>query len=195
MDLSTSYLGLALKNPLVPSASPLARTLRLAARLCRAEGGPPALWLKLGGFDTHRGQANAIRRPLGNLSSALGALKAGLGDNWERTAVICMTEFGRTARQNGTNGTDHGTGGVMFFAGGALAGAKVHGRWPGLRDGDLVRVDAVAGTLDILTPGVLDRPAVRADLSAHQHGTGRELFAAFRHAVGSAEGGASIFGG
>ncbi len=64
-----------------------------------------------------------------------------------------------------------------------------------LRDGDLVRVDAVAGTLDILTPGVLDRPAVRADLSAHQHGTGRELFAAFRHAVGSAEGGASIFGG
>ncbi len=91
----------------------------------------------LGGFDTHRGQANAIRRPLGNLSSALGALKAGLGDNWERTAVICMTEFGRTARQNGTNGTDHGTGGVMFFAGGALAGAKVHGRWPGLRDGDL----------------------------------------------------------
>ena len=64
-----------------------------------------------------------------------------------------------------------------------------------LQDGDLLRVDAVTGTLDILTPGVADRPPVAADLSANAAGTGRELFATFRNAVGSATTGASIFGG
>ncbi len=63
-----------------------------------------------------------------------------------------------------------------------------------LQDGDLLRVDAVKGELEILTPGVLDRTPVTADLSANQHGTGRELFAAFRGNVGSADAGASIFG-
>ena len=60
-----------------------------------------------------------------------------------------------------------------------------------LRDGDLVRVDAVAGTLDVLTPGVLDRPNVRPDLVANGFGLGRELFAVFRNHVGPAEAGAS----
>ncbi|KUJ80480.1 phosphogluconate dehydratase [Ruegeria marisrubri] len=64
-----------------------------------------------------------------------------------------------------------------------------------LRDGDLVRVDAVAGRLEILTQGVSDRPPVRADLSGNQFGVGRELFAAFRSAVGSADTGASVFRG
>nr|WP_321251557.1 phosphogluconate dehydratase [uncultured Ruegeria sp.] len=63
-----------------------------------------------------------------------------------------------------------------------------------LQDGDLLRVDAVKGELEILTPGVLDRTPVTADLSANQHGTGRDLFAAFRGNVGSADAGASIFG-
>ncbi|WP_170509479.1 phosphogluconate dehydratase [Ruegeria arenilitoris] len=63
-----------------------------------------------------------------------------------------------------------------------------------LRDGDLLRVDAVRGQLEILTPGVLDRPATTADLSAHQYGVGRDLFTTFRNAVGSADAGASIFG-
>ncbi len=63
-----------------------------------------------------------------------------------------------------------------------------------LRDGDLLRVDAVRGQLEILTPGVLDRPVATADLSAHQYGVGRDLFTTFRNAVGSADAGASIFG-
>ncbi|EEX08131.1 phosphogluconate dehydratase [Ruegeria lacuscaerulensis ITI-1157] len=63
-----------------------------------------------------------------------------------------------------------------------------------LRDGDLLRVDAVRGQLEILTPGVLDRPIATADLSAHQYGVGRDLFTTFRNAVGSADAGASIFG-
>ena len=63
-----------------------------------------------------------------------------------------------------------------------------------LQDGDIVRVDAVNGALEIITEGVLDRPAVTADLSAYQHGTGRELFALFRKSVTSADTGATVFG-
>ncbi|MCV6593421.1 MAG: dihydroxy-acid dehydratase, partial [Silicimonas sp.] len=63
-----------------------------------------------------------------------------------------------------------------------------------LQDGDLLRVDAVRGELEILTPGVLDRTPATADLSANQHGVGRDLFGAFRQNVGSADTGASIFG-
>ncbi len=63
-----------------------------------------------------------------------------------------------------------------------------------LQDGDILRVDAVKGDLEILTPGVLDRPSATADLSANQHGVGRDLFGAFRQNVGSADTGASIFG-
>ncbi len=86
----------------------------------------------LGGWDTHRGQDNAIKNPARQLAEAITTLKAGLGANWERTAVVAVTEFGRTARENGSRGTDHGTGGAMVVAGGALRGSKVHGRWPGL---------------------------------------------------------------
>ena len=64
-----------------------------------------------------------------------------------------------------------------------------------LQDGDVLRVDAVAGTLQILTEGVADRPAAAADLSGNQAGTGRELFAMFRNTVGAADSGATIFGG
>jgi phosphogluconate dehydratase len=63
-----------------------------------------------------------------------------------------------------------------------------------IQDGDIVRVDAVAGTLDVLSEGALDRPAAVADLSANQHGVGRDLFASFRRAVGSADTGATVFG-
>ncbi|WP_417733579.1 phosphogluconate dehydratase [Roseovarius sp.] len=64
-----------------------------------------------------------------------------------------------------------------------------------LRDGDILRVDAVQGTLEVVTPGIAERPAATADLSAHQTGLGRELFATFRQTVGAADSGASIFGG
>ncbi len=62
------------------------------------------------------------------------ALREGLGPLWGQTAVLMMTEFGRTARENGSRGTDHGTGGAMLFAGGALRGGQVVGPWPGLTD-------------------------------------------------------------
>lgn len=91
----------------------------------------------LSGWDTHLGQAPAMDRALGRLSQTILTLRAGLGPDWEKTAVLCVTEFGRTARQNGTFGTDHGTGGAMIYAGGALKGGQAVGAWPGLAEADL----------------------------------------------------------
>lgn len=89
------------------------------------------------GWDTHACQANSLRRGATLLSNTIVTLKAGLGPVWEKTAVLCLTEFGRTARENGSAGTDHGTGGAMLYAGGALRGGRVFGQWPGLGEGDL----------------------------------------------------------
>ena len=91
----------------------------------------------IGGWDTHNNQSRVLKRGAGQLQSALLTLKKDLGPIWEKTTVLAMTEFGRSVRENGTGGTDHGTGGLMIMAGGALSGAKVHGKWPGLRDRDL----------------------------------------------------------
>ncbi len=116
----------------VPGRDPLAafaaERLRGAARIAA---------FSLTGWDTHRSQANALRRPAEQLAAALTTLKTELGPVWGETLVLAMTEFGRTARQNGSAGTDHGTGGAMVMAGGALKGGKVYGRWPGLAEADL----------------------------------------------------------
>ena len=91
----------------------------------------------INGWDTHRGQAGTITRGFDRLTDAILTLKQGLGPIWGKTTVIAMTEFGRTLRENGSGGTDHGTGGAMVFAGGAVAGGRVHGVWPGLAEADL----------------------------------------------------------
>ena len=89
------------------------------------------------GWDTHRNQHQVMGNLLGRLSEVILSLKSGLGPEWSKTAVVAMTEFGRTARSNGTNGTDHGTGGTMVLAGGAIRGGRVYGQWPGLDEADL----------------------------------------------------------
>ncbi len=91
----------------------------------------------LAGWDTHRVQKRGLPRALDDLQTAILTLKAQLGPVWKKTAVIALTEFGRTVRENGSQGTDHGTGGVMVYAGGAVKGGQVHGRWPGLGEADL----------------------------------------------------------
>ena len=103
----------------------------------------------VGGWDTHRRQGRVITRPARALAAALAALKSGLGRNWDETAVLAVTEFGRTARENGSGGTDHGTGGMMIVAGGAVAGGKVHGTWPGLGEGRLFEDRDLMPTDDI----------------------------------------------
>ena len=104
----------------------------------------------LNGWDTHRFQERGLKAALGELSDTLVHLKQELtGPVWNKTAVVAMTEFGRTARENGTGGTDHGTGGLMVMAGGAIKGGKVYGDWPGLRESDLYEGRDLMPTRDV----------------------------------------------
>ncbi len=121
----------------------------MAARLLAAPNGPRVAALELGGWDTHADQMRRLHGPLGQLDQGLAALKAGLGDVWARTAVLVITEFGRTAHVNGTGGTDHGTGTVAFVAGGRVAGGRVLANWPGLGGGNLLEGRDLQPTADL----------------------------------------------
>ncbi|MFN3497833.1 MAG: DUF1501 domain-containing protein [Pannonibacter indicus] len=91
------------------------------------------------GWDTHVQQEKEFASAVKDLSTAILSLRDEMGPKvWAKTAVVAMTEFGRTVRQNANDGTDHGTGGCCVIAGGAIRGGKVYGRWPGLGDGDLL---------------------------------------------------------
>ena len=103
----------------------------------------------IGGWDTHARQRGALNRPLKALSETLTVLHETLGPAWGRTLVVAMTEFGRTARENGNLGTDHGTGGAAVLAGGALKGAAIYGRWPGIAEADLYAGRDLAPTTDV----------------------------------------------
>ena len=103
----------------------------------------------IAGWDTHRGQASSITKPLQRLSQVIQRLHDQLGDTWGKTLLVAMTEFGRTARENGTQGTDHGTGGAMVLAGGALKGGRVMGDWPGLSEAALFERRDLMPTTDV----------------------------------------------
>ena len=121
----------------------------MAAKLLAAPTGPRVAALELGGWDTHADQMRRLAGPLGQLDAGLAALKAGLGDVWGRTAVLVVTEFGRTVHVNGTGGTDHGTGTVAFVAGGRVAGGRVLANWPGLGGGNLLEGRDLQPTTDL----------------------------------------------
>ncbi len=92
----------------------------------------------INGWDTHEAQDRSLPRALSRLAETILALQKGLGGPiWKTTAVVAVTEFGRTARINGSGGTDHGTGGMMLLAGGALRGGRVVADWPGLDESAL----------------------------------------------------------
>lgn len=93
--------------------------------------------LEFGGWDTHSNQSNRLERNLNELDQGLGELKEGLGKEWQNTVIIIGTEFGRTVKENGTGGTDHGTGSALFLAGGAVQGGRILGDWPGLETSQL----------------------------------------------------------
>ncbi len=104
-----------------------------AAQRLRAETRIAAF--SLTGWDTHRNQAGGIAGPLARLERVILRLREGLGPGvWGKTVLLAMTEFGRTVAENGSKGTDHGTGGAMLMAGGALRGGRVLGQWPGLAE-------------------------------------------------------------
>jgi uncharacterized protein (DUF1501 family) len=125
---------------------------RMAATLMRSEGGPEVAVIEAGGWDTHANQGGAkgaLAQRLTGLDKALRAMADELGPLWPQTAVLVVTEFGRTAAMNGTRGTDHGTGGCAFLAGGAVRGGRVIADWPGLARMALLDNRDLRPTLDL----------------------------------------------
>ncbi|KIT17478.1 DUF1501 domain-containing protein [Jannaschia aquimarina] len=129
-------LILSAEDPGSADLKPHEALFDFAATQLRADARIAAL--SIGGWDTHQSQAARIRQPLERLATGLAALRQGLGPYWDRTAVLAVTEFGRTVRENGTKGTDHGTGGTLLLAGGAIRGGRVLGAYPGLAESDLL---------------------------------------------------------
>jgi len=121
------------------------------ARLMRNDANVQLAFVALGGWDTHAGQG-AARGQLANRLTPLGAGLATfadrLGPMFDDTVVIVMSEFGRTARENGNRGTDHGHGNAMWAMGGPIDGGKVHGRWPGIDEASLHENRDLAITTD-----------------------------------------------
>lgn len=123
-----------------------------AARLMAADDGPRIAALAFDGWDTHANEGGPVGRLaqlLSGLDGALAEFERGLGARWKDTVIVTATEFGRTARINGTSGTDHGTGTVALLAGGAVNGGRVISDWPGLKVADLYENRDLKPTADL----------------------------------------------
>ena len=120
-----------------------------AARLIAQPDGPRIAALAFEGWDTHAQEVGRLGRLLGGLDGALAAFERELGETWKDTVILVVTEFGRTARVNGTDGTDHGTGTAAFLVGGAVKGGRVIADWPGLKPQQLRDGRDLAATTDL----------------------------------------------
>jgi uncharacterized protein (DUF1501 family) len=123
-----------------------------AAKLLAGADGPRVGALAFDGWDTHVNEGavgGRLAGLLGALDGAVAAIETGMGDAWRETVVVLITEFGRTARLNGNDGTDHGTATVALLAGGALDGGRVLADWPGLKDADLYEHRDLKPTTDL----------------------------------------------
>lgn len=129
----------------------LGRNLRELAQVVRAEVGLEVAFLETGGWDTHARQGGAegnLAGLLADLADSLAAFRQDLGDEMANICVLTMSEFGRTATQNGSGGTDHGHGTAMMALGGTVDGGRVLGDWPGLASADLYQGRDLAVTTD-----------------------------------------------
>ena len=154
------------KDAVRPAAADrVSAVAHMAASLMRNDGGPEVAVIEASGWDTHANQGGAngaLAQRLAGLDKALRVLADELGPLWPQTAVLVVTEFGRTAAVNGTRGTDHGTGGCAFLAGGAVRGGRVIADWPGLKRAALLDNRDLRPTLDL-------RSVFKAVLGEHMH--------------------------
>jgi uncharacterized protein (DUF1501 family) len=149
-----------------------ARTMMLsAAKFLTAADGPRIAVMESGGWDTHQNQGAAtgsLANKLQGLDGDLQALKQAMGETWSKTVVAVVTEFGRTARVNGTRGTDHGTASAALLLGGAVNGGRVISDWPGLQPAALFEGRDLKPTTDL-------RAAFKAVLADHMGIANRKL--------------------
>ena len=131
--------------------SPFGQHLRQIAQLIKADVGLELAFADVGGWDTHVNQGGAtgqLAQRLDDFSKSIAALVKDLGPRMSDVTILTMSEFGRTARQNGNGGTDHGHATAMFVIGGDVKGRKVHGKWPGLEQEQLNEGRDLALTTD-----------------------------------------------
>jgi uncharacterized protein (DUF1501 family) len=129
--------------------------------------------MELYGWDTHVLQVKRLDRLLAAYAATLQALRTGLGVAWNQTAILTVTEFGRTAAANGSGGTDHGTGSVAFLAGGAVHGGRVLADWPGLASDKLYQGRDLAPTTDLRS---VVKGVFRDHLGLPEDGLNRVIF-------------------
>jgi uncharacterized protein (DUF1501 family) len=129
----------------------LGKSLRQVAQLIKADVGLELAFAEVGGWDHHVNEGGAqgqLANSLRQFGDALAAFHQDMGDRMADVVVLTMTEFGRTARENGNRGTDHGHANAMFVLGGPVKGGKVYGRWPGLGPDQLYEGRDLALTTD-----------------------------------------------
>jgi uncharacterized protein (DUF1501 family) len=144
-------------DPLVPPGigrvrAYVAEVAATTARFLAKPDGPRVGAVGFVGWDTHINEGAAsgqLANLLGTLDGALAAIETNMGEAWRETVVAVITEFGRTARINGTDGTDHGTATVAFLAGGAVRGGRVIADWPGLKPAQLYEGRDLKPTTDL----------------------------------------------
>jgi uncharacterized protein (DUF1501 family) len=139
-------------RPAQANGARYAEVVRAAAGFLRQEAGPKVAMFDTTGWDTHANEGGAqgqLAARLAALDQGLATLKQELGPVWSDTAVLLVTEFGRTAAINGTRGTDHGTATAALLVGGAVAGGRVIADWPGLSARALYQGRDLAPTLDL----------------------------------------------
>jgi uncharacterized protein (DUF1501 family) len=131
--------------------SPFGNSLLQISQLIKAGVGLEIAFTDIGGWDTHVNQGNArgqLALRLQDFSGGISALVTDLGAKMDDVVILTMSEFGRTARENGTRGTDHGHANAMFVVGNSVRGGKVYGDWPGLKSGNLYEGRDLALTTD-----------------------------------------------
>lgn len=128
--------------------SRLGQSLQQIATLIKADAGLEVAFADTTGWDTHINQAPALQGLLTDFAESLAAFHTDLGARMADVTVVSMSEFGRTAKENGNRGTDHGHANVMFALGGDVAGGKVYGKWPGLEAEQLYQQRDLAVTTD-----------------------------------------------
>lgn len=131
--------------------SEFGNSMRQIAQLLKAKLGVEAAFTDVNGWDTHQNQGGVngqLANRLADFSASIAAFWRDMGDDAANITLVTMSEFGRTARENGTGGTDHGHANAMFVLGGDVKGGKVYGRWPGLANEQLNQGRDLALTTD-----------------------------------------------
>jgi len=148
---STDPSRLAPENGAVYPRGPLGIALRQIAQLIRAGVGLEVAFTDVGGWDTHAGEGGSegqLANRLRDFGDAIAAFARDLGSRMADVTLVTLSEFGRTARENGNRGTDHGHANVMLLLGGGVRGGRVYGRWPGLAPDRLYEGRDLAVTTD-----------------------------------------------